>query len=418
MTFRSWFARAHGDKTKSEGSQPDSGGTNLPAVVDCQHIDREYLELLRERGLSQYFRDFPQVWTGDEPPGNDPDFAVDFWRTFYSQPYDEFWQVGNDKRGPLLARMATGRTGMQPPPFFGPDIEPHQQILATLSSALQRQVVRVHGFPLQTCVRIYPTGRMNAHSRPAAGGHLVMVNLGSMQLLYSFAKINVAASSFNEEPPLIDHRQTSIALCDLFNAYTYGNLPKLARQLPPLPEPRRRIAEQSVQYAEQLLLAHEFGHLLRGHTAQASAPVTISTPVGDLSSVLARSRDQEVEADDEAIDLLEGGLIPEPNASPRVQAMAFGGVLLFFQVQQLTDRFRARAGLSPGKIETHPGLDARLDRVLTRLIDIQRSPIAFDLAAARGAWLEARMPMIRQLWEDVGAYSRGEPDVGDEPTPW
>jgi hypothetical protein len=366
--------------------------------VSDESLREVYWAFLRERGRASEFHDLPQLFEGLERPGEDEGYSNQFLRQWLNHPYGSFHEVAHERRSTLLERLATVATW--PRPFSGLGLPALQELLDLQSRRVEGYVTSMGETVPPVFCGLFPTGSLNAQAVPVKGGALVLVHTGLMRLLYGVAKINVASAWFNDTHPLIDKRQTAVALGELLNAYVFGGNPTLARELPPLQAERRTIAEELAQTCEHFILAHEYAHALRGHLDRECRFVTLKTPIGDLD-VLAKRRQQEFEADQFALKLLAPALVPAPDASPRAQARLFAGVLLVFYVDGLITLIAQRSGRNPSIVSDHPPSEERARRVVEQLTKLQNSPIAFDLIEELAMWFVRHEEMVFQLLDDV-----------------
>lgn len=361
-------------------------------------LESQYWSLLRERGLAAKFRDIPKTVEGVSRPVADPDYNDQFWRDFGNRPYASFDEVSRERRTTLLARMSSVRA--QPQPFAGVRLPQLQELLDRHSANLDDLVRRLEGEPPHVFCGLYPTGSLNAEARPADGGTLVLVNSGLMDLLYSVAKINVASSRLGDEPPLVDERQTAVALADVLNAYVFGANAALARALPPLEGRRRILAEDIAQTCEHFVLAHEYAHVLAGHFDDPHNLVSVTTPIGRLD-VLAKSREQEFEADRMGVEILASALFG-PGSSDAAQSRSIGAILFFFLADSVVRSVRIEAATQQSpEASDHPGSVERAERVASRLAEITTSRIAFDHITALSLWFEKHRPATLTLLGEV-----------------
>ena len=133
---------------------------------------------------------------------------------------------------------------------------------AALFGSAGRDQIRL---PFDVFAGLYPTGDFNAHVEPVAGGALILINAGLMDLLFTVLKANLAASGGPKDPPPLRDRQTTMVLAEAFNAYIYGQGSIAAWPLPRLDSDREQILGFVLRAGELFVLGHELGHIVRGH---------------------------------------------------------------------------------------------------------------------------------------------------------
>ncbi|MDQ6883586.1 MAG: ImmA/IrrE family metallo-endopeptidase [Candidatus Dormibacteraeota bacterium] len=322
-------------------------------------LQASYLEYLQSSGLDRAFADHAPK-TPPDPYAHgafDPKIAqADIRWLEQSRGYATWETVGTEPQGVYLARLATVR--QRKGPFLGDRLPHLQPVLDGQARALFDAAHRLGvSFPFDIFVGLYPTGEFNAHVQPVAGGALLLVNAGLMDLLFCVLKANLAASGSDQDPPLLKDRQTAMVLAETFNAYLYGDGSLLAWPLPRLDSNRESFLGFVLRAGELFVIAHELGHIACGHVrlpqrsgAQAEVQLTPET---------------ELEADAFAVDLLVRGSGFAEDERPA--AFLAGGILnilsIAFEVSALADRFR----LEQASAGTHPALTERWARLETLL---------------------------------------------------
>lgn len=149
----------------------------------------------------------------------------------------------------------------------------------------------------ETFVGEFPTGSANAEARKTANGFLILVNSGLVYFIKQIFEALVA-------PEEGHYRELAIS----FATINYL-LRRDAEYLPAFPiEGLDSLHVQILSSAcYDFVLAHEYGHILRGHLSSDANPARIlSTGVGAIP-VLNMSWEQEYEADEFASNIITTG---------------------------------------------------------------------------------------------------------------
>jgi hypothetical protein len=364
-------------------------------------LEHAYRTLLRERGLAAEFHDFPHIFTGPAP-SNEPAHAEEFWREFLNWPYTGFSEVAKEPRNVLIARLASVKG--QARPFAGSALPDRQHMLDIQSGKVENLIEQSGQSVPSVYCGIYPTGLLNASAQRSEAGTLILVNSGLQQLLYRFAKIQVSSARFGKDPPRIDSIQAAVASVDLFNAYVFGANPELAKALPVLEGPRRVVAENLAQTCEVFVLAHEYGHVLGGHFDSNESILSVKTPGGPRVAVLTTAEDQEFEADRIAVSLLGRALGAGQNIEPRLQAVSFAGISMFFLIEATAEFVAINSGVEINAATGHPGTEQRLQRILSLLAPLAVDAISFDFHYAMMHQLLRHKDTMLAVLEEVGQY--------------
>jgi hypothetical protein len=165
--------------------------------------------------------------------------------------------------------------------------------------------------------------------------------------------------------------RTIDALVAIFRAYFRDGSVMTAprQQLPKIDSLRAAQLAETVHHAEHFLVAHEYAHVLHEHTGPL---VVVETPTGDLKDVLARSRQQELDADQLATSLLlascdlRGGTYQsEIDGNTRI-----AGIMMLFACNLFHDVITQGVpgfALEPSPYVTHPTANERVIRIFQYL---------------------------------------------------
>ena len=251
--------------------------------------------------------------------------------------------------------------------------------------------IRLRGgvLPCPVYVGTWPIGYTNACAMPTGDGVLVLLSHGLISLLYQVAKVFIHSHDWLKvEAPGVDPNRTisenlgwesygwtmqrSIdALVNIFRSYFRDGSVMTAprQQLPKGNSLRAAQLAATLHYAERFLVAHEYTHVLHEHCGPL---VVYETPTGDLKDVFARSRQQELDADELAASLLlascdlRGGTYrSEVDGNTRV-----AGIMLLFACNLFHDVINEGVQgftLESSPYGTHPPANQRAIRIFQYL---------------------------------------------------
>jgi hypothetical protein len=243
--------------------------------------------------------------------------------------------------------------------------------------------IRLRGgvLPCPVYVGSWPIGYTNACAMPTADGVLVLLSDGLISLLYQVGKVFIHSHDWLKvEAPGVDPNRTisenlgwesygwtmqrSIdALVAIFRSYFRdGSVTTAPRQqLPQITSARAMQLAATLHYAERFLVAHEYAHVLHEHCGPL---VVCETPVGDLKDVLARSRQQELDADELAASLVLSScdLTGSTHGSEVDGNTRVAGIMLLFACNLIHDVINEGApglALESSPYTTHPTANER-----------------------------------------------------------
>jgi len=144
--------------------------------------------------------------------------------------------------------------------------------------------------PSRVYAGVFPTNTLNAHAVRRSDWNLVLLNTGTFEFLEA-----VLALFLSVAPGEAKLRAQDVAR--LVEAYCSGEgLEERGDQLAPrLTGDRGKAVQAFLTSCEQFVLAHEYGHIAKGHLGPHT--VAMALPRLGAIDVLAKSKDQEFEAD-------------------------------------------------------------------------------------------------------------------------
>ena len=347
-----------------ESRECDMGSVN-------PNLQSVYNELLKEHGLDQI--------------ENSVESTREAFDAMANAGWYDIWNVDRDQAWEEMVRDSKNVAYA-----FNP-------ILASIAAEVEDDI-RLRGgtIPCSVFVGGFPIGETNACIKLVTDGALILFNQGLMNLIYQIGKVFVLSYDWlcagttdegdvevlvtdDKAPPVETMtatlgwetcgwtRQNTInALTGILHAYVRdGTVNSAPRQ--PLSTTRDRVMTYAtlVHYAERFVVAHEYAHLVLGHCEDSVAD--LATPVGTLSSVFSRSREQEFEADELAMSLL---LVSSDWTSPGgefdVNARVAGIALSFASLVFVAVALEGPIGFSldPASSDTHPTPSARMMRMV------------------------------------------------------
>ena len=196
----------------------------------------------------------------------------------------------------------------------------YQPLMERLSDEVEEAIrLRNSQLPCPVHVGTWPIGYVNACAMPTEHGVLVLLSEGLVSLIYQVGKVFVHSYDWlkiesdwtDPNRTLSEHlgwesygwtvERTVDALTEIFHAYfRNGSVTTAPRQQLPRMSKRALQLAHIVHNAERFLVAHEYAHVLHEHCGPL---VVYETPAGDLKDFFARSRQQELDADQLAASL-------------------------------------------------------------------------------------------------------------------
>jgi hypothetical protein len=228
----------------------------------------------------------------------------------------------------------------------------------------------------------FPTGSVNCQTVKVDGGFLVLVNSGTLMMLQQVVTFLWRGNA--DDPKSRESLEAADGVAEVLAAYAqhgdpfYGPKP-LVGGMPALGGTLMTAA------ATKFVLAHEYGHILAGHLAEANVErVKLETEVGALE-VLRKNHAQEFEADEIGYRLTLGvasiedfdlGVIDAGN-SDDLNAIREGckrkcliaGPFVALVVDAILHRFYNSRHAAGGKVpsdDAHPLADDRIEALLAR----------------------------------------------------
>jgi hypothetical protein len=275
-----------------------------------------------------------------------------------------------------------------------------QPVMDTLARVIDVAIARAGvTSDVETYACVLPTGTINAQARSTANGVLVLVNTGLVMVLFQATQALAHAALFPSaagvggavvaDPrfgrALYTDEQIGRAFASVLLAYILCGDSTKAIQLPPLGGVRGQVGDALWQSAQIFTVAHEFGHVLAGHT-MAGRTKYLATPGWAGVEVVAKSWDDEFEADRIAVRLVAG--YADGAGDPRAPAVMICGPAIFFAVADAVDRVRTEAlGLPVSPDADHPPSAARASRIRDHFSS-RFGAENFELADHAVGWLE------------------------------
>jgi hypothetical protein len=317
--------------------------------------------------------------------------------------YYTWSQVAAEALPTRLHRLSTVRH--RPEAYSGADLTALQRLLDAQSAEVLDLAEQV-GWPVRTpfLAGVFPTGCMNALSRPVPGsGVLVLVNSGLLHLVPDVLKIMIVARPAFGESPLLEPAHAAAALAEVFNAYVFGNGAVVARPLPELSGQRLDLQRLMSRRATQFVVAHELAHVIAGHLMMSWRQTDPHTPVGALDTQ-AVGWPREYEADRMAARIMLGSLDGlSPWDRDTVEPYLVGAILLVLALHEVV-AILAEASRRPVPFEgSHPPALLRIQSMVENLAEYLRTPESTAVAADLATWLDDRIPAVLDWFRLVDA---------------
>jgi len=251
-------------------------------------LHEEYLELLREHGLSL---------DNFAPTSEQLDKVV---QEYVRADIEYFQNIDALSRSGIIP-ASTGRQ------FTDPDQErlPHRDDPFTQKPQHEKwtwlieghqewleQVLARAGRTISTPILVaqFPTGSVNAQARASKSGVLILLNTGLFTFVHKMTKI----------PYLVitqkwDYNAAERIILDTARNYILSQEAVKAPSFPPLPTGFWYLAGYHLTWIERFALAHEYAHVLNGDMDR-NLVTTLDTPTGTLE-VVNKSWEAEFKAD-------------------------------------------------------------------------------------------------------------------------
>jgi hypothetical protein len=315
--------------------------------------------------------------------------------------YTSFEEVGKEEPAIYFARLA--RVQQVEGPYRGNILPPLQNVLDLQAEPVQKFIQNRLGLhlPYPVLVKLSPTGELNAKVErvPEAGGALVLINAGLMDLIYRVLKISLAASSRGSSPPVLSSQQATKALAEAFNAYLYAGSSHFAWPLPRLPQDQEGELRFLIRRAERFVICHEFGHIILGHVP--------------LQSPLRLTPEFELQADDFSTLVLSQMLRKERHFRKLAGHLGVS-IFSFFATAIAIEQLRVAFKMERSAAESHPGLLPRRIRVEQHLDSRLPGRHPLLLAFAFDHWMNTQLQSVILLLKEVNENVR-RPGQWDTP---
>lgn len=365
----------------------------------------EYRARLERQGLDLAFADTePDKWPDLFPGGEfDRRAAEAVIRRLQNQRgYADWSDVGTEPTADYLHRLATA--GARSGPYVGEGLPNLLEIVRDQTDEL-RGWLKPAGFqlPSEIFTGVLPTGEFNARASPVPGvGVLILVNVGLMDLIFTVLKVNLAAASFPDEPPLITPDQATKVLAEAFDAYLYAESSLLAWALPKLPDRREEYLGYLLRRAEQLVIAHEMAHVSLGH---------VSTTPGIASP--SHTQAMELDADTWAAKLMPVSWeSPVPGGRHDEATYLALGSLCFLILAMTIEHLQEELGLEQPDATTHPGTGARAAQFAKTLQAVLPGRDPLRRATQFERWLNAYLADVLEIVRGVNRQMKRQRAVG------
>jgi hypothetical protein len=226
--------------------------------------------------------------------------------------------------------------------------------------------ILVGGLPINAC---------NASAQKVAGGYLILVNFGLIQLLHQLAKVFVSSAHLimvahgDEQVPMAFADQLAftpsywtkedalVAVAEIYRCLQAGDI-TMAPSYPIFPtQQETHFYCKMLEYAERFVVSHEFAHVLSGDCE-------IEEPAGGPHEI-HRKQQAELNADTLAIRLLFASVNfskdhPEVLVDAQLRAAGMSLVFLSNWIAECCQNLHKGLLWDGDKMETHPHLQRRL----------------------------------------------------------
>jgi hypothetical protein len=366
-------------------------------------LEARYEATLEESGKDLAFKDFRKIHL--DYPKTEAEIIRAFKDLIRDQRgpkgYTSFEKVGREDPGVFFARLAMVR--LDEGPYLGESLPHLQQVLDMQIRPVQEFFDRggIY-FPYPVLVKLSPTGELNAEvvRVPEAGGAIVLVNAGLMDLVFRVLKIYTAGFIRGSSPPVLAGEQATMALAEAFNAYLYAGSSHFAWPLPEAPQDQKGHLNFLLRRAEQFVMCHEFGHIILGHVP--------------LESPLRLTPQLELQADDFATMILYMMLSLERNFRKLAGHLCVS-VFSFFATASAIEQLRATFNLDRSAKESHPGLLLRREWIEHGLVKRLPGRNLLNEAYAFEDWMNKQLrsviSVLQEVNDNVNRSGRWDPPV-------
>jgi hypothetical protein len=319
---------------------------------------------------------------------------------------DRYYTWSQVAAEPVLTRLdRLSGVRRQPDPYSDADLTALQHLLDVQSVEVLGLAEQV-GWPMRTSflAGVFPTGSMNALSRPVPGsGVLVLVDSGLLHLVPDVFKIMIVARPAFGESPLLEPADASSVLAEAFNAYLFGNGAAGVRPLPELSGQRLDLQRLMSRRAIQFVVAHEVAHVIAGHLMMSWRQTDPHTPVGALDTQ-AVGWPWEYQADWMGARIMLGaldGLSPWERGT--VEPYLVGAVLLTLALQEVVAVLASVSRRPVPFAGSHPPPLLRIQSMADHLAEHLGTPESTAVAADLATWLDERIPSVVDWFRLVDA---------------
>ncbi len=242
----------------------------------------------------------------------------------------------------------------------------------------------------------FPIGEFNAGVKPVSGGALILFNTGLAMFLYAAVQILVWFMVS------VARKQSKYSLEDIVSALTEQVLAYLRfptrlttfRSLPFQGGAEQLLGAVAMESCCKFVLTHEYAHVIAGHLT--SPRIVIRTAVGDLE-LMAKRRQQELEADALAIQIMRKSLEREKLRGHTFAASLAAGPLIFFALDELVSRARKELfGTPKTSFHSHPPSSER-SAFVRSLLKQNGGDRLLELGDIYVSWLSAMTEHVIRL---------------------
>ena len=217
-------------------------------------------------------------------------------------------------------------------------------LIALMNGSLVRRfAARGIKIPSDVFVGVFPTNSFNAHVVSRPPWQLILINTGTFEFLEATLSIYLSLNPGTA-------RDGAKMLAKLVREYCdeKGYQKNSNYRHPVLDSQRLDAVRHFVTVIEEFAIAHEYGHLAKGHVGNALADIAVNPKL--KISVAAKTKEQEFEADRWATNAL---LTVYSNESEGEGASLVGcsGPLMFLSLENLIEACFQSRGL---RFDTHP----------------------------------------------------------------
>lgn len=197
----------------------------------------------------------------------------------------------------------------------------------------------------------FPTGCFNALAYPYSNGCILLLNTGLTVLLYKFASaishiirfasFDASGNAISETirgKSTLDYVDVILAISNIINEYRLTGSSFAAQRLPAISTQKGAYVGGLTMAANRFVLAHEYGHILLGHTKSPMLS-TYKTPVGEIN-IITESWEKEIEADLKGCEIVLASVSPSLESSDYLTdiSLNIAGTLFFFSLDDIVTR--------------------------------------------------------------------------------